>query len=70
MAQPAGSDFVLYLMRVVISIPLAGLLSAGDCWALASIASRATDYVCGHNIYPQWPVAWFIVFLLLRYTPT
>ena len=61
--QSSGNEVVLFLFRVVTAGILAGLAASVTCRLLLSLDARAFDFVCGHNLYFQWPF-WFVLFVI------
>jgi len=60
----SAREVVVFLSRVVTAGILAGLAASLTCRLLLSLEARAFDFICGHNLFFQWPV-WFVLFVVL-----
>lgn len=57
------------IIRLVISIFASILLAKEVCVVLSEKQALAFDWVCGHNVFLQWPIIFLIVFLCLGLLP-
>ena len=69
MASTVAKVAALQVVRVLIALIVAWLATDLVCIALEIAWPRATDFVCGHNVFVQLPFLVIAVYLLLGLIP-
>ena len=69
MASRVARVAALQAFRLVLTVVLAWLATDLVCVVLEFTWPRATDFVCGHNVFLQLPLLLVAVYLLLGLIP-